>query len=340
MRGKNKITIKDVAKHVGVGLGTVSRAINHSNGISLETKNKVFKSIQELGYIPDRLAQSMRSQKYKNIGFFINISNVAFAEIAKGIHEQLDNLGYALFLCNTGDNNVMSKALSFMEGRKLDGIILSLPREDDEELHKLLSEINVPMVTLDRDVPGLPAGIITDYFSSVKKATQYLLSLQHRGIALVTGPRNIRPTRVSIEGFREAFHEWGISVSEDLIFEGELTSDFGRQVMINLISKIRQGKITAIFSLNNQIFHGILHSMRDNGLEYPDDVSLITIEDYELTQLLKPSVTVIRRPLFEMGRRVAQVLINYIENPSLYGKLSPTIIPTEFIIRDSCKFLK
>ncbi|UUZ96935.1 LacI family transcriptional regulator [Paenibacillus sp. P25] len=187
MNNKSKVTIKDVALHAGVGLGTVSRAINGAPGISIKTKKKIFESIQRLGYIPDQTAQSMRSNKYKSIAFFIDISNVSFTQIAKGIQNQLEDSGYTLSLCDIGQNNVVDKIASFLSGRNFDGIILSVPREDDEELQKLLAGVKIPIVTLDRDIPGLAPGISTDYSSSVKKATSYLLSLGHEGIALIGG---------------------------------------------------------------------------------------------------------------------------------------------------------
>ncbi len=331
------ITIKEVAQHAGVGIGTVSRAINGAAGISAKTKKKVFESIEALGYTPDRIAQGMRSQRYKNIAFFIDITNVAFAQIAKGIHRELDNLGYILSLCDIGQTKVTEKIISFLDGRKFDGIILSLPSENDPELRNLLTSIRIPIVTLDRDIPGLPIGITTDYHGSVKKATEYLLSLGHRGIALLGGTRNIRPTRTSLKGFLQAYAEKGVPSSESIMLEGDFSQEFGRRAMMELLPSIHAGNITAIFALNNQIFQGVLSVIRENGLSYPDDLSLITFEDSELTQLLHPAVTVIRRPLMEMGKNVSYILIRYIENPELYGKLEPIIIPTEFVIRDSCK---
>jgi len=334
---KKKITIKDVAKHAGVGVGTVSRAINKAPGISQETRRRVFQSIRELGYTPDRIAQSMRSQKYKNIAFFVDLSNLAFAQIAKGIHDELGDLGYILSLCDIGTTRVSEKVSSFLEGRKFDGIILAAPDEDDRELQELVTTLGIPVVTLDRDIPHIPAGIVTDYYSSVRKATQYLLSMGHTGIALIKAGRNIRPARTSLEAFLSVYKERGIPESEAIIKEGEFSNEFGRRAMLELLPLIQVGRVTAILCLNHQVFHGILAVMRENGLEYPRDVSLITMEDYELTQLLNPAVTVIRRPLIEMGRSVSHVLVKYIEQPELYGKLSPVVIPTEFVIRDSCR---
>ncbi|WP_248924342.1 LacI family DNA-binding transcriptional regulator [Paenibacillus hamazuiensis] len=337
MNNKPKVTIKDVALHAGVGLGTVSRAINGAPGISLKTKKKIFESIQQLGYIPDQTAQSMRSNKYKSIAFFIDISNVSFTQIAKGIQNELEDSGYTLSLCDIGHTNVVDKIASFLSGRNFDGIILSVPREDDEELQKLFEGVKIPIVTLDRDIPGLASGIMTDYYSSVKKAVSYLLSLGHEGIALVGGSRKIRPTKVSIQAYKEAFASFGKTAGDGLIREGRFSDESGRLIMLDLLPEIQRGHITALISLNNQMFHGILQTMRDNGLEYPKDLSIITVEDYELTKLLNPPVTVIRRPLLEMGASVARVLLKYLDEPDLYGTLKPVIVPTEFIVRESCR---
>jgi LacI family transcriptional regulator len=334
------ITIKDVARHLGMGIGTVSRAINQQEGVSQRTKEKVFKVIDELGYTPNRVAQSMRTNKYNNIAFFIDISNIAFAQIAKGISDFLDDHGYFLTLYNLGNRDIRNKIETFIKDNRYDGIILSLPREDDEEIRTMLNLTKVPIVTLDRDIEGIPAGVTTDYLGSVVKATEYLLSLGHRGIALLTGTNKIRPTRESIKGFRTAFQNFGIPFEHSRILEGELTPSFGRQSMVQLIPLIREGSITAVFSLNEQVFRGVLQVLRDHDLSYPDEVSLITFEDSELPELLKPSVTAVSRPLYEMGTRVAQLLITYIQDTNLYGKLPPSVIQNQLFIRNSCKHLK
>ncbi|WP_019536471.1 LacI family DNA-binding transcriptional regulator [Paenibacillus ginsengihumi] len=336
MAQEKKVTIKDVARDAGVGLGTVSRAINGSANISLETKQKIFESIKKLGYVPNQTAQSMRSNKYRSIALFVNISNVAFAQIAKGIQNELDYSGYTLSLCDVGERDAAGKIDSFLAGRKFDGIILSVPREDDEQLHKVLSKVSVPIVTLDRDVPGVAGGVVIDYSHSVKRATEYLLSLGHEGIALISGSGKIRPTRISVAAFKEAYEAAGKKLDSARIIEGGFTSDIGRNVMLDLLPDIQRGSVTAVISLNNQMFHGILQVMRENGLEYPKDLSIITVEDYELTKLLNPPVTVIRRPLLDIGAGVARVLLQYIEKPDMYGKQNPLSIPTEFIIRESC----
>lgn len=332
MVNKAKVTIKDVAKDAGVGLGSVSRAINGQPGISPKTKEKILKSIEKLGYVPNQAAQSMRSNKYRNIVFFANISNVAFSRIAKGIQSELEQHGYTISFCDIGVADVKEKISSFLTGRMFDGIILSVPREDDEELNEFLSEIDSPIVTLDRDIPHMAGAVVTDYFSSVKKAAEYLLSLQHEKIALIGVTNKIRPTRVSIQAFEAAYERFGKQVHPELIFEGDFTPEAGANIMLELLPAIRSGEITAILSLNNQIFKGLLKVMREYRLSYPDDVSIITVEDSELTELLNPPITVIKRPLQEVGVRLAKTVLELIEREDS----SPVMLPTEFIIRESC----
>ncbi|MCF3942614.1 LacI family DNA-binding transcriptional regulator [Oceanobacillus alkalisoli] len=332
-----KITIKDVAKHAGVGIGTVSRAINGNPNISTSTKEKILESIKILGYTPNNVAQSMRSQRYKNIAFFADISNPIFAQIAKESQIELDKHGYTLSLCNIGEKDIGNKISSFLEGRKSDGIILSIPKEDDFELNRSLANIKVPIVTINRDVPILPAGVVTDYYFSVNEAIDYLLSLGHRNIALIGGDKKIRPTREGISAYKDAFLSNGVKLNNNYIKNGKLSSESGEALFNELLPDIQKGELTAILCLNNQMFYGVLRGMRKAKLKYPDDISLITFEDSELMELLDPPLTVIHRPIDEMGKSIVNTLINYIDNPETYGKLEPVVIPTNFIIRESCK---
>lgn len=332
-----KITIKDVAKHAGVGVGTVSRVINGSNNVSPNMKKKIFKSIEALGYIPDYVAQSMRTQKYKNIAFFADISNSIFAQIAKETQIGLEQYGYTLSLCSIGDKDVANKILSFLEGRRFDGIILSIPKEDDSDLIRSLSNIDIPIVAINRDVPNISASVFTDYYSSVKEAISYLLCLGHRNIALIGGDMQIRPTREGIKAYRDAYRLNNQVPNESLIKSGKLTSESGEEIFEELLPTIKNGEVTAVLSLNNQMFYGILRVMRKANLQYPKDLSVITFEDSELMELLDPPLTVIHRPIKDIGVSIVKMLIKCIEEPELNGKLDPIVIPTEFIIRDSCR---
>lgn len=339
MEKPRNLTIKDVANYLGVGVGTVSRAINNADDISIKTKERVFKAIRDLGYTPNRVAQSMRTNRYKNVAFIMDISNISFVQIAKGISEYLDDMGYSLTLYNVGNRDAKDKILSFAAENRCDGIILSLPHENDSEITDIIGSLNIPVVTLGRDIEAVPSGIVTDYYGAAKKASEYLLSLGHRGIALLTGANKTRPVRECIQAFHKAYEAYGLSSESSLVVGGEVTIGFGQQAMLELLPKIRDASITAVFTLNIQMFQGVLRVMRDHDLNYPEDVSLITFEDSELTQLLKPAVTAIRSPLYEMGLSVAQAMINQIEERATYRDSTFMPIQNQLIIRDSCKRL-
>jgi LacI family transcriptional regulator len=333
---EKKITIVDVARDAKVGIGTVSRAINGKSGVSSKTREKIFRSIEKLGYVPDVIAQSMRSNKYKNIVFFANVVNVAFSSIAKGIQRKLDQSGYTLSFCDIGETDITNKIKSFLAGRKFDGIILSVPSEDDEELNIFLRSLNTPVVSLNRDIPGLSGAVLMDYYSSVKRATEYLLSLGHPNIALLVDSHKIHPTNASIQAFKDAFTQNGYQLVDHQIVKGNITSESGQNMMNELLPRINKGEITALLVLNNQIFQGVLKVMRAHNIDYPNHISIIAVEDNELTNLLNPPVTVIKRPLAETGESLSSLLIELIERPNSGGRYRTITVPTEFIVRDSC----
>lgn len=294
-------------------------------------------SVDELGYTPNKSAQSMRSKKYKNIVLFADITKSIFAEIAKEAQIEFEKHGYTLTLCHIGTTKIKEKIPSFLKGKQFDGIILSTPTEKDTELNKILSNIKIPIITINRDIQGLKPGIIVDYYSSVRRAMEHLISLNHKEIAFVVGNKEIRPTREGISAYKNTLKSHNIPFNKLLIKHGDLTSLDGERIFNELLPYIKKKKITAVFSLNSQMFKGILRGIRKENLHYPKDLSIITVEDDELMELLDPPVTVINRPIHEIGEHVAKQLIRYIEGTNDYVNSKAIIIPTKFIIRNSCR---
>lgn len=332
---KNKVSIKDVAKHAGVGLGTVSRAINNKGSISPKTKAKVLQSIKELGYTPNRLAQSMRSNKYKNIAFFVDLSNPTFSRIAVGLFNELEKHGYTLSLCHIGKENVENTLESFLSGRLFDGIILA-PHRVDEALSQYLYSLDIPVVILEHEIPGFSRGVVIDYYGSVKQAMAYLFSLGHQQIALLTGSPHVLSNRSIIESYKDAYAEHNLKIDPNWIMQGNLADVYHREAMEGIIEKIGRKDITALLCMHTQILHLLLEAMKKKQIWFPRDVSLIAVEDYELTQLLHPSVTVIKRSLTTIGEKMADLLVNTINNPDL-NPIPPQVVPTQFVIRESCR---
>ena len=262
-----EVTIKDVANHANVGVGTVSRVINNEKEVSAKTRKKVLESIKALNYVPNYTARSMRTNLYKNIAFFADISNPIFAKIAKEAQIELEKKGYLLSLSDISEKNIENKIASFLYGRKFDGLILSLPTENNKSINQFLIELNIPIVTINRDIPNLPSGIVTDYYTSVKEAITYLLKSGHVNISLIGGNRYIRPTKEGIKGYKDAYTLFNLDVNNNLIKHGNFTRAM-EKIFDEIIPQIQQRNVTACLCLNNEMFYGILQSMKENKIRY------------------------------------------------------------------------
>src|SRR5699024_5259553 len=217
---------------------------NHSK-VNEVTREKVLKSIDDLNYVPNNIAQSMRSRKYKNIAFLADISNPVFARIAKEVQIELEKKGYILYLGNIEKDNIQYKITSFLAGRNFDGIILSLPYENDRNLNRMLSKLRIPIVLINREISTLPEGVVIEYYTSVKKAINYLFKLGHTNISLIGGSKKIRPTRESIKAYKKAYKKNNLSYEESLIKSGDLSSEAGEVIFNEMLPQIKENKITA-----------------------------------------------------------------------------------------------
>ncbi|MCQ6560687.1 LacI family DNA-binding transcriptional regulator [Paenibacillus mendelii] len=337
-KDRKKITIKDVAKHAGVGVGTVSRVLNGSAEASHAVKLQVEKSIAELGYKRSSVARSLRTQRTNAIAFFVtDISNVAFSTIAKGIHQVLEEQDYHLILYNTGNDKVKEKLIEAFEERKFDGMILSLPQEMDSGFAGQLKEERIPYFLLDREIQGVQANaVLSDYYNGIRQATEYLISLGHTKIGFMTSDSDIRPARESIRGYVDALKLNDLPVQPELMKRGDFTVEYGSAALKELI---HDSGITAVIAGSNQLLVGCIETVRELKLDIPSELSVIGFEDSDFTRLLNPAITVVKRPLIQIGNQIAHLMLQRIkqeESGSSNLDAVSTIIPTELVIRDSC----
>lgn len=338
-----KVTIKDVAKSAGVGVGTVSRVINQNKSVKPYIRNQVETAIKMLGYQPDSTARSLRTKQSKTIVFFVNdISNITFSTMAKGFHDVFEEYDYNLILYNFGTSKnkekLKEKIVFFFTTRKVDGAILVLPEENNASLNKFLGGLKVPLIFLDREMAGIQASFVyTDYYSGIKKAVDYLVKLGHKQIGFTSGSLGIRPARESLNSYLDALKLNDIPINQDLIRTGDFTEEYGRESMDYFADKVKNREVTALICGSYLLLVGFLESIQNHKLRLPEDISLIAFEDSDLARLMNPAISVIRRPLRDMGRKVAYYMIDLL-NASKTKKnheTSSIIIPTELVIRSS-----
>lgn len=331
---QRRVNIRDVAARAGVSVGTVSRVINRKP-VSAETLALVNQAMREIGFTPSAVARSMRTRSTLAIGFVINdISNMLFATIAKAAEKVLQEQSYFLLIANTDNDPARERLIiESLIQRRVDGLMIAVTNETDEETRSLLRSVDFPVTLLDRRLDGPFDSVCDDHGPGMRKAIRYLFDLGHRDICLITGANNIRPGRERAQGFRDAFAEQGRPLPEKWLRQGRLDAQYGYAQAFDILSA--NPRPTALVAGGNQIFSGVLRAIRRLGLVIPRDLSVISCDDVDLTVLTDPPVTVISRNLDEVGRVAAEQLLRRIRGDEV-GERYCHVVPTELILRESC----
>ncbi len=333
-----RVTIRDVANRAGLSVGTVSRVLNHKR-VSRKALEAVTQAIEELGYAPNAVAQSMRTQTTRAVGLVVNdISNPLFSGIARALDEVLHARGYSLLIANT-DNDPRRERLIIdsLKQRRIDGLAIAVSDETDVHTTALLRSVEFPVVLLDRQLE-IPADKVCDNHSNgMKKAIRYLFDLGHRDIALITGGNDVRPGRERARGYLEAFREGGIPVNEGRLRQGRLDSSFGYEEACRILKE--EPRPTALVAGGNQILTGVLRAVRQFDIRIPTDLSLISCDEIDLTALMNPPITVITRDIERIGTLAAELLLRRIAGQPT-ADYSRQVVSTELLVRESCARLE
>jgi LacI family transcriptional regulator len=301
--------IREVADHAGVAISSVSRVLSNHPDVSADMRDRVLHAVEDLGYVPDLLAQGLRRGTTSTIGFLVgDISNPLFSAIAVGAEQVLQEAGYAMVIANSlSDPDRDAAQLQVLRQRRVDGLIISLTNEKDRRTTRLLRDVDSPFVLLDRDVAGLASApaVRSDHRSGILAAVDHLVGLGHVRVGFVGGLPTIRPTRERVQALRDAeeLHP-GLSTLVDC---EAFTPEFGRRATAALLDAPEPP--TAIIAGGNQLLAGVLAELRERRARVPRDLSLITCDRAPLGEFLQPPLATIDRDIREMGRAAAQVLL-------------------------------
>jgi len=335
MKKKTTATIRDVAQAAGVSLGTASRALNRSGRVSDQAIHVVTQAAQRLGYQPDAIAQSMRTRSTGVVGVLVSdFANPLYARILTSIETRLQQGGYALLLANTHNDARREKTLiELFRRRRVDGLVLGPCESENPSMLARLAEDHCPVVALDRDFGAGVSGVHVDHFNGALQATRYLLNLGHRRIALLTPGSVLRPGRERIAGFRDAFSERGLQPEPGLIRAERSAMEFAFSEALALLSAPQAP--TAFLCLGTRILSGVLQSLRHAGSTLPDDVSVLSIGDTDLSQLFSPAITSLTWDLEAVGTAVAELMLTRL-HPEPAPEAARIIITTQLVLRESC----
>jgi LacI family transcriptional regulator len=329
------VTIKDVAREAKVSVGTASQALRQSPAVREETRRRVMAVARKLRYQPSALARGLVTRRTHTVGLLISdIANPFFIRAVRAVEDAAQENGYNVILCNTDEDPAKeTQYLRVLMEKRVDGIILattagSLPAVRDVRWRR------IPLVLFDRELPGLAVDTVkVDSVLGGRLATEYLLSLGHRRIAVIHGPL-VRSTGVErLEGYRRALHAAGIPSDPALIREGNFKQDSGRALARDLLS-LRPSP-TALFCTNNLMTVGALQTLGEQGVRIPQELSLVGYDDMEWWTLTHPPLTTVGQPVYELGREAMRCLLERIASPGR-RRAQRVILKPELIRRASC----
>lgn len=353
-------TLHDVARLAGFSTSTTARALGNYGRIAETTREKVRAAAEELGYRANPLARSMITGKTKTIGVVCaDLSSPFFAEALRGISDVAKGRGYDILIVNT-DEDVASErdAVALLRDRHVDGVIVS-PADVRQVDH--LAALQTPeraLVLLDRSSSALDADSVTvDDVSAMTDAVGRLLDAGHRHIGIVTElriereadwqsllgdldhseRRELNPSSRRLLGYLRAHREHDIPIDPALVARTGATSvDSARRATTRLLEQRDETGMTAVVTVDNTTSVGAYGAIRDHGLRVPDDLSFIAFDNLDWTTLVQPAVSVIEQPVYALGSRAADVLLDRLDGT----RTSPgeeILLDTRFIERESIR---
>lgn len=326
-------TMKQVAARAGVSISTVSHVINNTRVVSDDVRQRVLAIIDELRYIPSAVARSLKNDKTNTIGVLVpNSSNPYFAELTRWIEEAAFQLGYNIILCNThGGADKQTAYLRLLMEKRIDGLVLVASGADaDREL--LLRHETVPIVQLERALPGLGADLVAAGQEEGGYAvTRHLIALGHRAIACVAGPADLPRTKERVGGFARAMGEAGLPVPAERILHTEFTSAGGYAAMTALLHAAEPP--TAVFVTSDLMALGALCAAGGAGVRVPAQLSIAGYDDIDAARYATPPLTTVATPRHAMARLAIEQLIERIRGAA--PTLRSTALPNTLVVRAS-----
>jgi LacI family transcriptional regulator len=328
-------TIREVAKRAGVSPITVSRVINDYDYVSQDTRERVKAVIEELGYVPNMLGPSLRFKQTMTLALVMtDITNPFWTTVARGVEDVAQANGYNTILCNTDESETkQDQYLKMLLRRRIDGILLVPACSDDPKPVQLIQKQGIPVVLLDRYIPDVQVDIVrADSEAGAYKLTQHLLSLGHERIAILTGRQTVSTAVDRANGYMRALADAGLPESATQLYWGKFTQESGYDMACQALSAAQSP--TALFAANNFIAFGALQALQEAGLNVPDEIAVVTLDDTPPTFPVDPFLTVLSQPAREMGQQAARLLLDRM-NESIDSEYRHIVLPTELIIRAS-----
>jgi LacI family transcriptional regulator len=336
------VRIKDIAKRVNRSITTVSRALNGYDDVSPETKQLILDTAKEMGYSPNTYAQRLQKQQVDTIGLILptfnpRFSDPYFSELLAGIGNMAADMGFDLLVSTRSPGPEENEAYKkFIEGRRVDGIIVVRTRKQDERINYLLSR-DFPFVAFGRsDDCDQFSYVDEDGYSGMRQVAEYIAGLKHQKIGCILPPEGLTFSEKRLDGLRDGLKEFGLELDPAYIKVGDLTQKSGYQLGRELLDLPERP--TAIIACNDLMAFGVMSAAQDCNLVVGEDISITGFDDIPMSEYSHPPLTTVHQPVYQIGGMVCEMLIKIIREG--ISESQHILLQPNLVIRQSCGLKK
>jgi LacI family transcriptional regulator len=329
-------TLSEVARRAGVGTTTVSRVINGGARVNPKTLARVNSVIEELGYRPNHAARVLKGERTRTIGLVVpSIADPFFAscaEAAQAVARESDSL--LIVLATQNDLHTEMENLDILISHRVDGMIIAPANWRSEPLARLVNQLAVPVVAIDRPIADAHvSSVITDNFRAARLATEHLIKHGHKRIACLTGETSLFTIKERIRGYRAAMKEAGLESELNISIRDYKSAEYAIESLVD-----GPEPPDAFFTLKNSTTIYAFEVLQKKGIAVPGQIALLGFDDFELASMLRPSVTVVQQPVDEIGRVAAELLFEQAANATAprASRLRRVVLNSRLIRRGSC----
>jgi DNA-binding LacI/PurR family transcriptional regulator len=340
----SRVTLKQVADHAGVSYQTVSKVLNHQARVTKDTETRILQAVQALGYRPNLIARSLRSNRSHTIGYswepaLPDQPRSVLDRFLESTAQAAEKAGYyvLVFLHKRGADWVDAYR-ELIDTNRVDGFVVSSVEYNDPRL-SFLQERKFPFVAFGRSNPGWNfPHVDIDGAAGMRMVVDHLLGNGHRRIAALALPEDSRVGENRMEGYLAALHAAGIIPSHELIARGEGSARYGKQAAARLLDGPASQRPTAIVAFNDMMAIGAMEAIREKGLLVGDDIALTGFDDNPMSQYLSPSLTSVSHPVWEVGQQVMSILLGILNQTP--PEDTSLLLPPKLIIRESSSLFR
>ncbi len=331
----SSVTIKDIAKILGISKSTVSRALSEHSDVNQETRKKILEVAQQLNYQPNALALNLKQQRTNTIGVIIpETVNRFFAKAIGGIQRVANLAGYNVMICQSDESYITEKNnLRSLIASHVDGVIISVSSETDRTDHfDMLLQKKIPVVFFDRIREDLNTSqVYTDNYEISFVGTEHLIQQGCKRIAIIAGPQNLHNSRNRLNGYLDALKKHDMPIKESYIVHSNFTGGNIEEYTLYLIHLPQPPD--AVFAINDYAAVEMMHVLKKNGLKIPEDIAVLGFNNENICRFVEPPLSTIDLPSYDMGAVSAEILLAQIRDAS--APIQRKLVKSQLIVRES-----